>query len=179
MPILFNIPTRSTNSDLVINTVIPASEWVGDSAPFTNTLEIDGIRPNSVIELTIPNDFDYSLLDHYQNALIMGKSQEENKLVIEARGIKPTIDLPILLIVRNAIVGKRLVSNTDMSETTTFNDDGSITTSYENGNSEVTEFKDDGSIVVSSYNADSELVKTATTTFNEDGSISTTVKEEL
>ena len=58
--------------------------------------------------------------------------------------------------------------------TTTFGEDGNITTTYEDGSSEKTVFNDDGSITATRY-VKGVAVKTATTTFNADGSV--TVKE--
>lgn len=60
-----------------------------------------------------------------------------------------------------------------VSHDTSFGSDGSITTSYVNGDSETTEFLSDGSIVTKSYK-NGVLVKTETIVFNSDGTISTT-----
>ena len=73
------------------------------------------------------------------------------------------------------------VSNEDAiakAGTTTFNADGSITTTYEDGTSEETIFNADGSITSIRY-VEGVAVFNATTTFNADGSITTTceVKE--
>ena len=60
-----------------------------------------------------------------------------------------------------------------VSHNTSFGSDGSITTSYVNGDSETTEFLSDGSIVTKSYK-NGVLAKTETTVFNADGTVSTT-----
>lgn len=63
------------------------------------------------------------------------------------------------------------------SQTTTFNDDGSITTTYEDGTSEHTTFNDDGSIN-QRFDWGDMGVRTAHIVFNADGSITTTFTEE-
>lgn len=64
----------------------------------------------------------------------------------------------------------------DTTNTTTFNEDGSITTTYTDGRSEHTVFNDDGSITKTSY-YNGQAAKVATTVFNDDGSITTTYEE--
>lgn len=60
--------------------------------------------------------------------------------------------------------------------TTTFSDDGSITTAYEDGRSKTTVFNADGSITTTSY-YNGVASKVEKTTFNADGSITTTYTE--
>lgn len=62
------------------------------------------------------------------------------------------------------------------SNTTTFNNDGSITTSYDDGRSEKTVFNSDGSITTTSY-YEGVASKTEKTIFNDDGSITTNITE--
>ncbi len=62
------------------------------------------------------------------------------------------------------------------SSTTTFNEDGSITTEYANGNENTTTFNSDGTIT-DVFIAD-ETTTTSTTVFNADGSISVNITQE-
>ena len=64
----------------------------------------------------------------------------------------------------------------DSTNTTTFNDDGSITTAYADGRSKTTVFNADGSITTTSY-YNGVASKVEKTTFNADGSITTTFTE--
>ena len=64
----------------------------------------------------------------------------------------------------------------DSTGTTTFGDDGSITTTYEDGRSKTTVFDADGSITTTSY-YNGVVSKVEETTFNADGSITTTFTE--
>ena len=61
-----------------------------------------------------------------------------------------------------------------VSHDTSFGSDGSITTSYVNGDSETTEFLSGGSVVVTKLYKNGLLTKTETIVFNSDGTISTT-----
>lgn len=58
-----------------------------------------------------------------------------------------------------------------VDNTTTFNPDGTIGTSYSDGRSEVTTFESDGSVVTEFYK-DGELYKTEKNVFNSDDSVS-------
>lgn len=58
-----------------------------------------------------------------------------------------------------------------VNNTTTFNSDGTIGTSYSDGRSEVTTFESDGSVVTKFYK-DGELYKTEKNVFNSDDSVS-------
>lgn len=64
----------------------------------------------------------------------------------------------------------------DSTNTTTFNDDGSITTAYTDGRSKKTDFNSDGSITTTTY-YNGAVSKVEKTTFNADGSITTTFTE--
>lgn len=66
---------------------------------------------------------------------------------------------------------------TDMTSTTVFNADGSITKTYTDGSKEITTFNDDGSITLEIYDKDNVKVKTIVTTFNDDGSITEEVSQ--
>lgn len=63
------------------------------------------------------------------------------------------------------------------NKTTTFNNDGSISESYSNGNKKVTVFNEDGSITETLYDSEDTVLGSKKTTFNEDGSISEVVKD--
>ena len=63
-----------------------------------------------------------------------------------------------------------------VDNTTTFNSDGTIGTSYSDGRSEVTTFESDGSVVTEFYK-DGELYKTEKNVFNSDDSVSLYVND--
>lgn len=65
-----------------------------------------------------------------------------------------------------------------VNNTTTFNSDGTIGTSYNDGRSEVTTFESDGSVVTKFYK-DGELYKTEKNVFNSDDSVSLYVNESF
>lgn len=65
-----------------------------------------------------------------------------------------------------------------VDNTTTFNSDGTIGTSYSDGRSEVTIFESDGSVVTEFYK-DGELYKTEKNVFNSDDSVSLYVNDSF
>ena len=66
-------------------------------------------------------------------------------------------------------------SKLERSYVTSFESDGSIVTTYANGDTSTTTFNSDGSIVETYRRDGTEILYTTTTTFNADGSISTDV----
>lgn len=65
-----------------------------------------------------------------------------------------------------------------VNNTTTFNSDGTIGTSYSDGRSEVTTFESDGSVVTEFYK-NGELYKTEKNVFNSDDSVSLYVNDSF
>lgn len=65
-----------------------------------------------------------------------------------------------------------------VNNTTTFNSDDTIATSYADGRSEVTTFESDGSVVTKFYK-DGELYKTEKNVFNSDDSVSLYVNDSF
>lgn len=65
-----------------------------------------------------------------------------------------------------------------VDNTTTFNSDRTIGTSYSDGRSEVTTFESDGSVVTEFYK-DGELYKTEKNVFNSDDSVSLYVNDSF
>ena len=77
------------------------SGWKGSAAPFTFVLNnISGVTDSNNIELVVPSNISLAQVESYQSATIVTGIQAKNSITLKAYGKKPTIDLPITVIVR-------------------------------------------------------------------------------
>lgn len=86
-------------SETVTSTLLAAS-WTGSSAPYTYTLAVNGVTANSNQELLPALTITSEQLTVLQAANIQDGGQAVNSVTLTAFGDKPTIDLPIRVIVR-------------------------------------------------------------------------------
>ena len=86
-------------SETVTATLLAAS-WTGSSAPYTYTLAVTGVTANSNQELLPALTITSEQLTALQAANIQDGGQAANSVTLTAFGDKPTIDLPIRVIVR-------------------------------------------------------------------------------
>ena len=86
-------------SKMVTATLLAAS-WTGSSAPYTYTLAVTGVTANSNQELLPALTITKEQLTALQAANIQDGGQAVNSVTLTAFGDKPTIDLPIRVIVR-------------------------------------------------------------------------------
>lgn len=86
-------------SETVTATLLAAS-WTGDAAPYTYTLAVTGVTANSNQELLPALNITLEQLTALQAANIQDGGQAANSVTLTAFGDKPTINLPIRVIVR-------------------------------------------------------------------------------
>lgn len=86
-------------SETVTATLLAAS-WTGSSAPYTYTLAVTGVTANSNQELLPALNITEEQLTALQSANIQDGGQAANSVILTAFGDKPTINLPIRVIVR-------------------------------------------------------------------------------
>ena len=86
-------------SETVTATLL-AANWTGDVAPYTYTLAVTGVTANSNQELLPSLTITEEQLTALQAANIQDGGQAVNSVTLTAFGDKPTIDLPIRVIVR-------------------------------------------------------------------------------
>jgi len=83
----------------VISATLLASAWSGTSAPYTYNLTVSGVTATSIQEILAGDSVTLAQLTALQNANIQGDTQSLNTIVLKAWGIKPTIDLPVKVII--------------------------------------------------------------------------------
>lgn len=84
----------------IVNETLSASSWSGDSAPYTYTLAVTGVTTSSNQELLPALNITSEQLTALQSANIQDGGQSADTITLKAFGDKPTIDLPIRVILR-------------------------------------------------------------------------------
>lgn len=92
----FNLASESN----IVNETLSASSWSGDSAPYTYTLAVTGVTTSSNQELLPALNITEEQLTALQSANIQDGGQSADTIILKAFGDKPTIDLPIRVILR-------------------------------------------------------------------------------
>lgn len=86
-------------STIVMATLL-SSGWTGTSAPFVYELAVSGVTASSNQEVLPATTVTADQLAAIQSANIVDGGQETGKIILKAFGDKPTIDLPIRIILR-------------------------------------------------------------------------------
>lgn len=90
---------KSGKSTLVPAT-LSAANWTGDAAPYIQTISVSGVTATSANEVLPGASITADQLEVFQDANIQDGGQEAGKITLLAFGDKPTIDLPVRVIVR-------------------------------------------------------------------------------
>ena len=72
----------------------------GTSAPYRYELSVDGVTKTSNQEIIPADGITDEQMYHLQGANLQDGGQDTNKIVLEAFGVKPSIDIPIKIIMR-------------------------------------------------------------------------------
>lgn len=72
----------------------------GTSAPYRYELSVDGVTETSNQEIMPADGITDEQMYHLQGANLQDGGQDTNKIVLEAFGVKPSIDIPIKIIMR-------------------------------------------------------------------------------
>lgn len=100
MSITINGTGPVINESFIVNATLAAASWVGASAPYTYALTVNGVTTTSNQELLPKTDITSAQLTALQKANIIGVGQALNTINLKAFGTKPTVDIPITIIVR-------------------------------------------------------------------------------
>ena len=90
----------ATTKSTIVSAALSANNWSGDSAPYTYTLSISDVTTTSNQELLPALNITEEELTALQSANIQDGGQTADTIILKAFGDKPTIDLPIRVILR-------------------------------------------------------------------------------
>lgn len=77
-----------------------AASWTNASAPFSYSLTISGVTTTSIQELMPNTNASGTQIAAFQSANIVDAGQSTNTINLYAYGSKPSIDIPVRVILR-------------------------------------------------------------------------------
>ena len=95
--------TYDKATSTLVTATLTAAGWAGSAAPFTCALTVSGVTTTNVNELLPSATITAAQLEAYQMANIQDGGQAANSITLKAWGEKPTIDIPVRIIVRRDI----------------------------------------------------------------------------
>lgn len=95
-----NISSTMEDKSTVVNKTLLASNWFGTSVPYRYELSVDGVTKTSNQEIMPADGITDEQMYHLQGANLQDGGQDTNKIVLEAFGVKPSINIPIKIIMR-------------------------------------------------------------------------------
>ena len=103
---VFLIPVNSNkaNKYRLINTTILSSGWVGEESLYSNTLVIEGVTENTDICILPSSNWTTVEIEAWGNAGILTGEQTTNSITLKAFGEKPSIDIPISILIGDEVV---------------------------------------------------------------------------
>ena len=90
---------KATTSTTV-NTTLLAANWTGDAAPYTYTLTVEGVTATSNQEIMPAVDITWEQLIGLQGTNMIDGGQSTDTIILKATKNKPTVDIPIRVILR-------------------------------------------------------------------------------
>ena len=90
---------KATTS-MTVDATLLADSWVGDAAPYTYTLTVDGVTAFSNQEIIPAANITWDQLIGLQGTNMIDGGQSVNTIILKATKNKPSIDIPIRIILR-------------------------------------------------------------------------------
>lgn len=100
---IFDLDTTRALKSTTSNATLLSANWVGSSAPYTYTLNVTGVTTTNVVEILPQSGLTVAQSKEMSKASISTGTQSAGNIVLKAFGNKPTVDLPITIIVRGDI----------------------------------------------------------------------------
>lgn len=78
---------------------LTSTNWIGESAPYTQTLTVEGITASCNGLVSLGQDVSLEVREATRDAMLSILNQDENSITIVADGDKPSIDIPITVVI--------------------------------------------------------------------------------
>lgn len=97
---LYNLILARALKSSNVETTLLASNWQGTQAPFTYNLAVEGITSTSNQEILLSTNVTLEQVEIAQSANILDGGQSNGVMTLKAWGDKPSIDIPVKIILR-------------------------------------------------------------------------------
>lgn len=94
---LYNALAEKSNKSISVNKILTASAW-SSSSPYTQIVSISGLLANQNGVVSLSTNASASQIKAAKKAILEVTSQANNQLTITAKGVKPTIEIPLTVI---------------------------------------------------------------------------------
>lgn len=91
-------PSGSGNAPIIMQGVITTS-WIGNSAPYTQTISVANVTNVSIVEISLPSTATSEQVAAYQALNWTDGGQASGSIVLKAWGITNSIAIPITIVV--------------------------------------------------------------------------------
>lgn len=95
------ISLDSTPKPLSVNASASLNNWSGSSAPYTNSVTINGVTATNIVEVGLSSNANDDQVKACMAASIAKITQTNNGIVLYAYGTKPTVDIPLTCVIIN------------------------------------------------------------------------------
>ena len=94
------IPEKADKTIATSSTLL-SSGWIGDASPYTQSISVSGITSDSsqVVEVGGAENLTEEQYSAMVSAQLWAKSKQEGSITVEAKGEKPSVDLPVLVVI--------------------------------------------------------------------------------
>lgn len=82
-----------------VEAVLSASGWIGEAAPYTQVLTIEGLTDSTNGSISGSYSADAEQRDAMRNGMLSVSGQETGKITIAADGEKPSVDIPVTILI--------------------------------------------------------------------------------
>ena len=96
------LPNKAGKST-VVNTSLLAADWQGEIVPYTNTLTVEGVQTDSIVEVSLSKNASTDQVKASMNGQFTDGGQSENSITLKAYGRKPDVDIPVVVVVRRDV----------------------------------------------------------------------------
>lgn len=84
----------------VVNETEIDTTWAGTTAPYTQTINMNGVTATSIIEISLRSEATASQVEAYNALMLQDGGQAANVFVLRAFGTKNTIKIPINVLIK-------------------------------------------------------------------------------
>ena len=101
---LILVNSNKSNKYRLVNTSILSSGWIGEESPYTNSITIEGVTTNTDICILPSSTWTSDIIEVWGSAGILTGEQATNSITLKAYGEKPSIDIPISILIGDEVV---------------------------------------------------------------------------
>ena len=85
----------------VIAPITIGTAWAGSAAPYTQTINLGCVRPNSIVEIALPATATVEEVKAFQRLNLQDGGQADGSITLRAFGAKNTIEIPVNVVILN------------------------------------------------------------------------------